>query len=105
MAALVIDIGNTALKAAWCDGMTLGKTFRYQGEKMIDFIISLADKNRPEVMVLSSVRYFSEQNVRRLSEYCDRLVIINESLMSDYDIPLHLSPDRAASIIASPMVG
>ena len=101
MAALVIDIGNTALKAAWCDGMTLGKTFRYQGEKMIDFIISLADKNRPEVMVLSSVRYFSEQNVRRLSEYCDRLVIINESLMSDYDIPLHLSPDRAASIIAS----
>ena len=41
MANLVIDIGNTALKASWADGMTLGKTFRYQGEKMLDFILSL----------------------------------------------------------------
>ena len=38
MANLLIDIGNTALKASWADGMTLGKTFRYQGEKKIAFI-------------------------------------------------------------------
>ena len=36
MANLLIEIGNTALKAAWSEGMTLGKTFRYQGEKVID---------------------------------------------------------------------
>lgn len=47
MANLIIDIGNTALKAAWADGMTLGKTFRYQGEKMLDFILSyFKDKTR-----------------------------------------------------------
>ena len=40
-ANLIIDIGNTALKAAWADGLTLGKTFRYQGERMLDFILSI----------------------------------------------------------------
>ena len=37
----VLDIGNTALKAAWADGITLGRTFRYQGERMKKFILSL----------------------------------------------------------------
>ena len=46
MANLLIDIGNTALKAAWADGITLGKTFRYQGERMLDFILSLTSKSR-----------------------------------------------------------
>ena len=41
MSNLVVEIGNTALKAAWSDRMTLGKTFRYQGEKVTDFILSL----------------------------------------------------------------
>ena len=41
MANLLVEIGNTALKAAWSDGMTLGKTFRYQGEKWMDFTLSL----------------------------------------------------------------
>ena len=62
----MIDIGNTALKASWADGMTLGKTFRYQGERMMDFILSLTAKSRPELIVLSSVRTFSEQHVERL---------------------------------------
>ena len=44
MANLIIDIGSTALKASWCDGITLGKTFRYQGEKIMDFILSLTSK-------------------------------------------------------------
>ena len=47
MANLVVDIGNTALKASWCDGITLGKTFRYQGERMLEFILSLTEKERP----------------------------------------------------------
>ena len=59
MANLVVDIGNTALKAAWADGVTLGKTFRYQGERMTDFILSIAGKSRPDVLVVSSVREIS----------------------------------------------
>ncbi len=101
MANLIIDIGNTVLKASWADGITLGKTFRYQGERMLDFILSLTSKEKPEVMVLSSVRTFSANSVEVLKNECERLLIIDDTLLEQYGIPLHLTPDRAASIIAS----
>ena len=101
MADLVIDIGNTALKASWCDGMTLGKTFRYQGEKMLDFILSLTSKSRPEKIVLSSVRHFTENNVDRVRQECDELIIFDKDTFSRYGLPEYITPDRAASIIAS----
>ena len=84
MANLIIDIGNTALKASWADGITLGKTFRYQGERMLDFIISLTSRSKPDIMVLSSVRTFSQQAVERLRNECGRLVIINEEMLAEY---------------------
>ena len=101
MANLIVDIGNTALKVSWCDGITLGKTFRYQGERMLDFILSMTEKARPEILVLSSVRTFSPQNIQRLREACDRLVIVDEALLESYGLPSWLTPDRAASIVAS----
>ena len=70
MANLLVDIGNTALKAAWADGVTLGKTFRYQGERMIDFILSITVKNKPEIMVVSSVRVISANDVGKLESGC-----------------------------------
>ena len=101
MADLIIDIGNTALKASWCDGMTLGKTFRYQGERMFDFILSLTSKLRPEKIVLSSVRHFTEADIRKLEQECDRLIVADSSVFSRYGIPEYITPDRAAAIIAS----
>ena len=102
MANLLIDIGNTALKASWADGMTLGKTFRYQGERMLEFIFSLTCGSRPEKIILSSVRYFSDQNVEKLRNECDELVILDkEFLARKYNIPSYLTPDRAASVVAS----
>ena len=102
MANLLIDIGNTALKAAWADGMTLGKTFRYQGERMLDFILSLTSRTRPDMIVLSSVRNFSEQNVKRLTKECDRMFILDNMFLKErYDIPEYLTPDRAASVVAA----
>ena len=100
-ANLIIDIGNTALKAAWADGMTLGKTFRYQGERMLDFILSLTEKSKPDVMIISSVRVFSKQAVERLRNECSKLVIIDDDILERYDVPSYLTPDRAASVIAS----
>lgn len=100
-ANLIIDIGNTALKAAWADGMTLGKTFRYQGERMLDFILSLTEKTKPHIMILSSVRTFSKQAVERLRNECSKLVIVDEALLEKHDVPSYLTPDRAASVIAS----
>lgn len=101
MADLIIDIGNTALKASWCDGMTLGKTFRYQGERMLDFILSVTSKSRPEKIVLSSARHFTDSNLRKLEQECDRLIVMDSDIFSRYDIPEHVTPDRAAAIIAS----
>ena len=101
VANLIVDIGNTALKASWCDGITLGKTFRYQGERMLEFILSMTEKSKPEVLVLSSTRYFSPHNIQKLKEVCDRLIVVDEKLLDSYNLPSWLTPDRAASIIAS----
>ncbi len=101
MANLIIDIGNTALKAAWTEGITLGRTFRYQGENIIDFILSLTSKSRPEIMVLSSVRHFSSQNIALLKAECDRLFVVSDDVLVHYGLPLYLTPDRAASVVAA----
>jgi type III pantothenate kinase len=102
MATLLIDIGNTALKASWADGVTLGNTFRYQGERMLEYIISLTSEVRPELMVISSARHFSPQQLQRLEVLCDKLIILDGKILSErYDIPSYLTADRAASIIAS----
>jgi type III pantothenate kinase len=101
VANLLIDIGNTALKAAWADGITLGRTFRYQGEKMIDFILSLTSREKPEIMVLSSVRKFNNHDIAALNASCERLVILDESVYARYSVPSYITADRAASIIAS----
>ena len=98
---LIVDIGNTALKASWCDGITLGKTYRYQGERTLDYILSMTEKEKPEILVLSSVRNFTLGNIQRLREACDRLLVVDEELLRSYDIPLWVTPDRAASIVAS----
>ena len=101
MANLLIDIGNTTLKASWADGMTLGKTFRYQGEKKIAFILSLTEREKPEIMVVSNVRSFSDREVERLKAECGKLIIINEEILKRRNIPAYLTPDRAAAVIAS----
>ena len=101
MANLLIDIGNTALKASWADGMTLGKTFRYQGEKKLSFILSLTSKEKPEIMVISNVRSFSDREVERLKNECRELIIIDKDILRERNLPEYLTPDRAASIIAS----
>ena len=101
MANLIIDIGNTALKACWTSGITLGKIFRYQGEGIVDFILSLTSKEKPQTIVLCSARNLSPQSLKRIASQCERLVIVNEDILTSHDIPPYISPDRAASIIAS----
>lgn len=101
MANLLIDIGNTTLKASWAEGMTLGKTFRYQGEKKISFILSQTSKQKPEIMVISNIRSFSNQEVERLRGECGHLIILNEDILKERNLPSCLTPDRAASVIAS----
>ena len=101
MVNLIVDIGNTALKASWCDGITLGKTYRYQGERMLEYILSMTEKEKPDILVLSSVRNFTSANIQKLREACEKLLVVDEELLKSYDIPSWITPDRAASIVAS----
>ena len=104
MPNLLVEIGNTALKAAWSEGLTLGKTFRYQGEKMFDFIESLVAKEKPSVMVVSSTIKVGQREEDRLRSACGVLVLMDSchtGTVKSYSLPEYLSPDRAASVIAS----
>ena len=104
MSNLLIEIGNTAVKAAWSDKMTLGKTFRYQGEKSMDFILSLTCREKPVVMAVSSVYPVKESDAAVLRAECTHLLLLDgqhpEVLLS-HSLPAYLSYDRAAAILAA----
>ena len=102
MQNLLIETGNTALKAALCEGMTLGKTFRYQGEKKTEFILSLIDKEKPSTVVLASVYDIPAPDEKRIRKACPDLLLLDPShkeLLSRYDLPDYLTFDRAAALI------
>ena len=100
MSNLLVEIGNTALKAAWSEGMTLGKTFRYQGEKMFEFIDSLVTKEKPSVMVISSTIDISHLEEERLHGKCGRLILLDRNRTYpavSNNIPEYITPHRVAS--------
>ncbi|MGM9739030.1 MAG: hypothetical protein ACI3ZP_00340, partial [Candidatus Cryptobacteroides sp.] len=79
MGNLIVDIGNTAVKAAFTEGVTLGKTFRYQGERVKNFILSLTAREKPEVMVISSVYEIHSRDEAEYAAVCGRLVILDSA--------------------------
>lgn len=105
MANLLVEIGNTALKAAWAERKTLGRTVRYQGERLHGFLIgTLLAKEKPDVLVLASVRDIPEEDLSEIRERCGQLVLIDRThpaILRAYGLPEYLSPSRAASIIAA----
>ena len=104
MSKLLIEIGNTALKAAWAEGMTLGRTYRYQGEKPMEFITEITAREKPSVMVISSQYDISPADEKRLMGECGTLVVLDSnhtSILEHYGLPSFLSFDRAANILAA----
>lgn len=104
MAHLLAEIGNTALKAAWAEGTTLGKTFRYQGEKRMDYLLSLVEKDRPEVLTVASVSGVSPEEEAVLRSRCGHLIVLDSAhtdLLLRYNLPGYLSCDRAAELVAA----
>ena len=104
MANLLVEIGNTALKAAWSERMTLGKSYRYQGEKYIEFIQSLTQREKPAVMVVSSVYPISQADESILKQECNFLLILDgnhREWLIGHGLPSYLSYDRAAAILAA----
>lgn len=104
MQNLLIEIGNTAVKAAWAEGTVLGKIYRYQGERALEFICSITEKQSPFVMSVISVRAISKEEESVLEGLCQRLLLYDISrpgALSAYDIPEYLTFDRAASLVAA----
>jgi len=104
MANLLVEIGNTALKAAWSDGITLGKTYRYQGEKLMEYLLSLFEKERPEVLVISTVNWISLEEEKILERECSHLMILDRNhtaCLRSYGLPEYLSYDRVACLVAA----
>ena len=104
MANLLIEIGNTALKAAWSEGMTLGKTYRYQGEKKTEFIISLQQDGIPDAMVVASVYDIPPSEEKKLRKVFPDFILLDpshNSLLSRYGLPQFLTFDRAAALIGA----
>lgn len=100
---LIVEIGNTAVKAAFTEGRTLGKTFRYQGEKTRDFILSLTVKVKPDVLVIASVYEISKRDEKVYETVCGKLLILDQAhpeILRKGGLPDYLTYDRAASLIA-----
>lgn len=101
---LLVEIGNTAIKATWADGITLGKTFRYQGERILDYILSLLRDDKADILIICSVSDISQKWVSVLTPYCKRLVIMDSrhtDVNTSLSLPSWLNPDRTASVVAS----
>ena len=105
MTNLIIDIGNTSLKAAFAEGIELGQTHKYQGEKVLEFIKDLALVKRPHILIVSSVRLFDEAFYKSLESICDKLLVMNEKtelpIKNRYSTPSTLGPDRLAAAVAA----
>lgn len=100
----LVDIGNTVLKAALSDGLTLGKTWRYQGENWCDFLCSAIKENIPEKVVVCSAREVSEELIRKIKAICEKVLVIDPvhcEVSSEYGIPDYITPDSVASIVAA----
>lgn len=98
------EIGNTAVKAAWAEGTTLGRTYRYQGEDVIGFISSLAEKERPDVLTVASVRTISGADAAELGSRCSHLIVMDPShreILGRFGFPEWLTFDRAAALVAA----
>lgn len=104
MANLLVELGNTALKAAWSEGITLGKTFRYQGEKVMDYLLSLTRNEKPEVLTVATVYHMSAVDEEILKKECSHLIILDRNhteTLLHYNLPEYLSYDRAAGLVAA----
>ena len=105
MTNLIIDIGNTALKAAFAQGTVVGAVERYCGEGVLDFILGKTAQQKPAVIAISTVRKFDDIFYNRLERECEKLIVLNDktqlSLVNKYKTPQTLGADRLASAVAA----
>lgn len=109
MANLLIDIGNSNCKAAYCKGGELGEIFRSSQQDVLEFVLGIIKDEHPDVIVLSTVREDNEQMQQTLRERCRKLVVMGSTM----ELPEHFSigfpakglgVDRLAAALAVSMM-
>lgn len=102
---LIIDIGNTSSKVAFAQGITLGKTHRFSEELKEEDINSLIEHEKPESVILSSVKEVNPSLLSYLENISSKLLILNDKtkipIKNRYGTPETLGTDRLASAVAA----
>ena len=109
MANLLIDIGNSNCKVAYCNGGELGEIYRSSQEDVLGFVLEIIKEERPDVIVLSTVREDNEHMQRVLEQRCRKLVVMGSTmeLPKQFSIgfPANgLGVDRLAAALAVSMM-
>ena len=109
MANLLIDIGNSNCKVAYCNGGELGEIYRSSQEDVLGFVQEIIKEERPDVIVLSTVREDNEHMQRVLEQRCRKLVVMGSTmeLPKQFSIgfPANgLGVDRLAAALAVSMM-
>ena len=106
---LLIDIGNSNCKVAYCKGGELGEIHRSSCEDILSYILTLIGDIELDVIVLSTVREDNLHMQQVLEKKCRKLVTMH----SEMDLPLHFSTgfprkglgvDRLAASLAVSMM-
>ncbi len=104
MTNLLIDIGNTSVKASYANGMKLEEPIRYEGGDLHSFILGLAKQKKVKTIAISSVRVEEGASFSYLESECDRLIVVDGGIKSPiinrYKRPELLGSDRILAAIA-----
>lgn len=105
MVNLLIDIGNSSVKASFAQGVNLEEAVRYEGTDVLDFITQLATKRSVAVIAISSVREFASNYFLPLESKCCKLLIVSDKtelpIVNLYGSPHTLGTDRVMSAVAA----
>jgi len=106
MKNLLIDIGNSSLKASFAEGIKLEDFHRKEGkEGYLEFIIQLLNDKPASIIVVSSVRDVGETFFEELEKKCDKLIVVSGTtrlpIANEYKTPETLGPDRLVAAYAT----
>ncbi len=105
MTNLVIDIGNSSVKASFANGMSLEEVVRFDGEDVAGFIWGIANNREIAVIAVSSVRKFAEGFFNQFTNLCQKLIVVDHSteipLINRYKSPTTLGTDRLIAAVAA----
>ncbi len=105
MKSLSVDLGNSSCKyAVSCDG-ALCSFIRDGGENMAVTAKTLLNGEKPDMVVLSSVRSDNDSCLEALSSLGGRLIVLSSEtplpIRLDYGTPQTLGADRIAAAVAA----